>query len=191
MTSSTTRTLICRANQRAVAELYVQRKPHCAGGDAGGDGTQRWQREESAGGREVLRLLLGNYAVAEETGLPMCQDTGLAVVMVELGQEMHLHRRHVRSHRCRRAARLRGGLSAHLGGGAPAAPGEYRRQHPRHRPSRAGARRPPAPHRAAERRRQRECQRAADAQTCRWPRGRVASSWWSASPRRASMPARR
>lgn len=47
-------------------------------------------REESAVGRDVLRLLLENYTVAGDTGLPICQDTGLAIVMVELGQDVHI-----------------------------------------------------------------------------------------------------
>ncbi len=47
-------------------------------------------QEESAGGCDVLRLLLENYAVAGATGLSMCQDTGLAVVMVELGQDLRI-----------------------------------------------------------------------------------------------------
>jgi fumarate hydratase subunit alpha len=47
-------------------------------------------REASEGGRDVLRLLLENYQTAAEIGLPICQDTGLAVVMVELGQDLHI-----------------------------------------------------------------------------------------------------
>lgn len=47
-------------------------------------------REESAGGREVMQLLLDNYTAAETTGLPICQDTGLAVFMVELGRDVHI-----------------------------------------------------------------------------------------------------
>jgi len=47
-------------------------------------------QEASPIGREVLELLLENYAVAEKTGLPICQDTGLTVVLVELGQDVHL-----------------------------------------------------------------------------------------------------
>jgi fumarate hydratase subunit alpha len=46
--------------------------------------------EESPQGREVLSLILRNYAVAEETGLPICQDTGLAIVLVEIGQDVHV-----------------------------------------------------------------------------------------------------
>jgi fumarate hydratase subunit alpha len=44
------------------------------------------EAEESAAAREVFRQLKENYELAEETGLPLCQDTGLAVFFVELGE---------------------------------------------------------------------------------------------------------
>lgn len=48
------------------------------------------EQEKSSGGREVLRLLLENYDTAAATELPICQDTGLAVFLVEMGQELHI-----------------------------------------------------------------------------------------------------
>ena len=47
-------------------------------------------KEESPAGREVFRLLLENARIAREQMIPICQDCGLAVVFVELGQEVHL-----------------------------------------------------------------------------------------------------
>jgi fumarate hydratase subunit alpha len=46
--------------------------------------------EESPAGREVFRLLLENARLAREQMIPICQDCGLAVIFVELGQEVHL-----------------------------------------------------------------------------------------------------
>jgi len=46
--------------------------------------------EESATGREVFRLLLENARIAKESRIPICQDCGLTVVFVDLGQEVHL-----------------------------------------------------------------------------------------------------
>jgi fumarate hydratase subunit alpha len=37
--------------------------------------------------RRVLETLLQNAAIAKEDGLPICQDTGMAVVFIELGQD--------------------------------------------------------------------------------------------------------
>lgn len=46
------------------------------------------QREQSEVGREVLSRLIDNAALAKAEGLAMCQDTGLAVVFVELGDQV-------------------------------------------------------------------------------------------------------
>jgi fumarate hydratase subunit alpha len=47
-------------------------------------------KEESPAGREVFRLLLENARIARQQMIPICQDCGLAVIFVELGQEVHL-----------------------------------------------------------------------------------------------------
>jgi len=48
------------------------------------------ESEESERGREIFRQLLENASIAREERVPMCQDCGLAVIFVELGQEVHL-----------------------------------------------------------------------------------------------------
>ncbi len=47
------------------------------------------QREESALGKEVLSQLAENMKIAEKEMIPICQDTGMAVVFMEVGQEVH------------------------------------------------------------------------------------------------------
>lgn len=47
--------------------------------------------EESERGKEVLRQVLENAAVAAQGKLPLCQDTGVAVVFLEIGQEIHIN----------------------------------------------------------------------------------------------------
>ena len=47
-------------------------------------------QEDSEIGREVLKQLIRNAEVARERRIPFCQDTGYAVVFVELGQEVHI-----------------------------------------------------------------------------------------------------
>jgi fumarate hydratase subunit alpha len=44
-------------------------------------------RESSPAGREILGQLEENAALAEESGLPLCQDTGMAVFFVEMGEQ--------------------------------------------------------------------------------------------------------
>ncbi len=48
------------------------------------------QTEEYAPAVETLALLQRNEALAREQGKPVCQDTGLACVFLEIGQEVHL-----------------------------------------------------------------------------------------------------
>ncbi len=47
-------------------------------------------RETSPLGRQILERIVENVAEAEKTGLPTCQDTGTAVVFIDLGQEVAL-----------------------------------------------------------------------------------------------------
>jgi fumarate hydratase subunit alpha len=46
--------------------------------------------EESPIGRNVLDQLIENARIAREEAVPICQDTGLTIVFVELGQEVHI-----------------------------------------------------------------------------------------------------
>ena len=48
------------------------------------------ETERSPVGRSILADLKNNYAFAEERGLPICQDTGMAVVFCDLGQDVHI-----------------------------------------------------------------------------------------------------
>ena len=49
-----------------------------------------YEKEESPTAKEVLAILLENYELAAKEKMPSCQDTGVAVVFVELGQDVHL-----------------------------------------------------------------------------------------------------
>lgn len=48
------------------------------------------QSEPSPLGREILGRLLENAEIAENEQTPICQDTGLAVIFVDLGQDAHI-----------------------------------------------------------------------------------------------------
>lgn len=45
--------------------------------------------EESELGRQILNQLQDNLKIAGEDMIPICQDTGMAVVFLEVGQEVH------------------------------------------------------------------------------------------------------
>jgi fumarate hydratase subunit alpha len=48
------------------------------------------EREESPLGVEILKELKENARIAKEEKVAICQDTGFAVIFLELGQEVHL-----------------------------------------------------------------------------------------------------
>ena len=48
------------------------------------------KNEESALGKQVLGQLEENLKVAGEDMIPICQDTGMAVVFINVGQDVHL-----------------------------------------------------------------------------------------------------
>jgi fumarate hydratase subunit alpha len=41
--------------------------------------------------KEALRQLVENAQIAQQTGMPYCQDTGMAVVFIDLGQDVHIN----------------------------------------------------------------------------------------------------
>ncbi len=48
------------------------------------------KEEESELGKKILKQLLENLDIAKEDMVPICQDTGMAVVFMEIGQDVHL-----------------------------------------------------------------------------------------------------
>jgi len=51
---------------------------------------QAREAEESPVGREVLDRIMENAEISAREKTPLCQDTGTAVVLLELGQEVHV-----------------------------------------------------------------------------------------------------
>jgi fumarate hydratase subunit alpha len=47
-------------------------------------------KEESPLGKEILNQILENSEIARNEKIPLCQDTGLAAVFVELGSDVHI-----------------------------------------------------------------------------------------------------
>lgn len=49
-----------------------------------------YDRELSQTGREIIEQLMKNAQIAADEKVPMCQDTGFAVIFVELGQDVRI-----------------------------------------------------------------------------------------------------
>ncbi len=83
------RTISAAAVTDAVAKLCIQANTHLPPDIV--SALDRTRREEPWPlAKETLGLLWDNLELAEREELPVCQDTGMACVFVELGQEVHI-----------------------------------------------------------------------------------------------------
>ena len=83
------RTIRAAAITETVAKLCIQANTHLPADIVAALDAAR-QSEPWPLARETLGLLWDNLGLAEEKNLPICQDTGMACVFVELGQEVHI-----------------------------------------------------------------------------------------------------
>ncbi len=60
------------------------------GDDVAGAIKNSLEEETSPTAKDILTMILENQKIAREEQLPMCQDTGVAVFFIELGQEVHI-----------------------------------------------------------------------------------------------------
>ncbi|MFT7584389.1 MAG: fumarate hydratase subunit alpha, partial [Cellvibrionaceae bacterium] len=74
--------------QKALCDL-IQQSAHTLPADYLDAMREAEQREASQTGRIILNTLMQNAAYAKQEQIPTCQDTGMAIVMLEIGQEVH------------------------------------------------------------------------------------------------------
>ena len=77
--------LICQT----VADMVVQANC-CIGADVMESLRQGRDQEEKPLARSILDKLIRNDEIAARRAMPLCQDTGMAVFRVRLGQELHI-----------------------------------------------------------------------------------------------------
>ena len=73
----------------AIARLCVEANRNLPG-DVCAALHQAAHNETFAPARGILELLVRNEAIARDTQMPICQDTGMAVVFADVGQEVHI-----------------------------------------------------------------------------------------------------
>lgn len=83
------REISCEEIAAAVARLCVEANTILPE-DLRGCIAARREAEPSPVGRAILGDLVENYTFAGERGLPICQDTGMAVVYAQVGQDLHI-----------------------------------------------------------------------------------------------------
>jgi fumarate hydratase subunit alpha len=74
---------------RAVKDLFIDANCNL-GEDVLAAFDRAIERDESPVAREVLKELKENARIARDERSPICQDTGLAVLFVEIGQDVHV-----------------------------------------------------------------------------------------------------
>ena len=72
-----------------IAQLCVEAN-HYLGEDIKACIRQKAEEETWPVAKDVLASIEENIAIAEEGVFPLCQDTGMACVFLEIGQDVHL-----------------------------------------------------------------------------------------------------
>lgn len=83
------REISCNAIISSIKEMCIQ-ATHYLSDDMRSALYKGVEKEESPLGRQILEQLCENLKIAGEDMIPICQDTGMAVVFVEIGQEVHI-----------------------------------------------------------------------------------------------------
>ena len=84
------REISCEQLRTAVAELFLTANRQISS-DIRAAMEQARDQETSPAARYALEQLTENYVCAEEDGLPICQDTGMAILFAEIGQDGHFN----------------------------------------------------------------------------------------------------
>lgn len=80
--------ITCAQITDAVAEMCIEANKHLPADVAAR--LQQAQQNEQGIAASVLSTLSENVQAASECDIPICQDTGMAVVFLEVGQEVHI-----------------------------------------------------------------------------------------------------
>ncbi len=79
----------CRRNTENIKEMCIEAN-HFLSPDMAEAMKCAEKNEEAPLGKQILEQLQENLKIAGEDMIPICQDTGMAVVFLEIGQDVHL-----------------------------------------------------------------------------------------------------
>ena len=83
------RDISCHVISDTIRDMCIQ-ATHFLSDDMERAMNQAIETEKSPLGKQVLKQLEDNLKIAGEEMIPICQDTGMAVLFVEIGQEVHI-----------------------------------------------------------------------------------------------------
>lgn len=82
------RTIQVEEVTRNIKEMCIEAN-HFLSGDMDAAMKKAMETEKAPLGRQILGQLQDNLKIAGEEMIPICQDTGMAVIFMEIGQEVH------------------------------------------------------------------------------------------------------
>lgn len=74
---------------KAIKDMCIEANLHL-GKDVEEKLMEASEKEESTVGTQILEQLKENLKIADEKQIPICQDTGMAVVFMQIGQDVHV-----------------------------------------------------------------------------------------------------
>lgn len=83
------KTIECTKITETVREMCIE-ATHFLTSDMEAALNQATEQEESPLGKQILSQLQENLKIAGEDMIPICQDTGMAVLFVKMGQDVHI-----------------------------------------------------------------------------------------------------
>ena len=83
------RTIDVREISKNIKEMCIEAN-HYLSKDMDTAMKQAEQDEKSPLGKQILGQLQENLKIAADDMIPICQDTGMAVIFLEIGQDVHL-----------------------------------------------------------------------------------------------------
>ena len=83
------KTIECARITETVREMCIE-ATHSLTSDMEAALNQATEQEESPLGKQILSQLQENLKIAGEDMIPICQDTGMAVLFVKMGQDVHI-----------------------------------------------------------------------------------------------------
>lgn len=83
------KTIECARITETVREMCIE-ATHFLTSDMEAALNQATEQEESPLGKQILSQLQENLKIAGEDMIPICQDTGMAVLFVKMGQDVHI-----------------------------------------------------------------------------------------------------
>ncbi len=72
----------------AVCKLFIDANYYIPE-DVAGSLKKALERETSETAKEILKIILKNHDISASEKMPLCQDTGVAVLFMEIGQDVH------------------------------------------------------------------------------------------------------